>query len=585
MTVRPQRPMPEKVGRYQLECLIGRGGMGEVYKAFDPGLDRTIAIKTIASDARDPVFLQRLYREASACGRLHHPGIVTVFDLEEAEGLVFIAMEYLDGESLADAIKHESLDLEAKLRILVEILEALEYAHGQGVIHRDVKPSNIHVLPDGSAKLLDFGLARVTRADALTVTGDVMGTPYYMSPEQLKGQVVDARTDVFAMGVVAYELLTNRKAFDGAGLTEVMLKVLSDAPPPMASAWSTAFPEIERIVLRAMAKSVDQRYATAAEMKEAIAAFLEESRDAIVRHGQNSHAATSGSGTPDTTRTASGTRYVRRHAGAVGSQSATDGTAIAGSTRRSPGAEQVRPTPLERVPHSFVRSRVVRWGGPIAALILVSVGAIVAAQRGISPDVPATSPGGAGENSRTGNEPGSSFAPPDPATTAGAPGEQQPGRQTGPDASGVNGSEKTSSSGPSIGSGAPQAAPGQAPSRPASGPRSSGSTNGPAAGSQVVAAADELSRTFGERLSQALRDRGAVNGGSVQVTLQLDVRDSPFQGTSGKTGDWVARVRTRDGERSFKGHVLAFSELALRDEAVNKAVEVTASFVSSGVSP
>src|SRR5262249_42148781 len=153
-----------------------KGGMGEVFKAFDPRLDRTVALKTIAPDAGNPVFLERLCREARACGRLRHPGIVTVHDLGDVDGIVFIAMEYLEGHNLADAIAGGQLPFERKIDVLVQILTALEYAHGEGVVHRDIKPSNVHLCPDGVVKLLDFGLACLTRTESLTLTGAVMGT-------------------------------------------------------------------------------------------------------------------------------------------------------------------------------------------------------------------------------------------------------------------------------------------------------------------------------------------------------------------------------------------------------------------------
>ena len=199
----PRDPkLPKEIGRYQIRTLIGRGGMGEVYGAFDPSLDRLVALKTIIAGSDNPSLVERLQREARACGRLHHPNIVTIHDLGESQGTVFIAMEWLQGESLADAMKAGKLTFEMKLRALVEILDALDYAHAEGIIHRDIKPSNAWVLPSGQIKLLDFGLARLQHVEALTLPGEVMGTPYYMSPEQLMGQPVDGRSDVFSVGVL-----------------------------------------------------------------------------------------------------------------------------------------------------------------------------------------------------------------------------------------------------------------------------------------------------------------------------------------------------------------------------------------------
>src|SRR6266851_1444356 len=274
-------PVPERIGRFKIESRLGSGGMGDVYKGQDPTLRRTVAIKTVRPDIDNPVYLERLYREAQAVARLTHPNIVTIFEAGEMEGLVYIAMEYLKGENLAVALERGDLTFEAKVRALMQILDALQYAHSEGVIHRDIKPANVHRMPDGTIKLLDFGLARVTRAESLTQTGAVMGTPYYASPEQLKGEAVDGRTDVYSAGVLAYELFTGRKAFEGDNLSTVILKVLSTPPPPMETSWANTFPEIERIVTRAMAKLAADRYATAEDMRNALAAFLAASRDGL----------------------------------------------------------------------------------------------------------------------------------------------------------------------------------------------------------------------------------------------------------------------------------------------------------------
>ena len=277
------RALPEKVGRFVIEAHLGSGGMGDVYRALDPTLRRTVAIKTVRPDIDSPdgTLLDRLYREAQAVARLQHPNIVTVFEAAEADGLVYIAMEYLKGESLAAANQRGDLSFENKFKIVSQILEALQYAHGEGIIHRDIKPANVHLLPSGSIKLLDFGLAHVARAESLTATGLAMGTPFYASPEQLKGEDVDGRTDIYATGVLTYELLTGRRAFDGETLTAVMLKVLTDPPPPMGTALSAAFPELDRILARAMAKDRADRFSTADDMRNALAAFMAGARDGL----------------------------------------------------------------------------------------------------------------------------------------------------------------------------------------------------------------------------------------------------------------------------------------------------------------
>jgi hypothetical protein len=280
-------PVPANIGRFRLEAVLGRGGMGEVYKAFDPTLQRVVAIKTVRPDIQRPDYLERLMREAQAGARLQHPHIVTVYEAGQTDGLVYIAMEFLKGDSLDVVLRRGQLTFDAKLNILATILEALQHAHGEGVIHRDIKPSNVNRQPDGCIKLLDFGLARVVRPDALTMTatvsGTMMGTLHYASPEQLKGEAVDHRSDVYSTGALAYEMLSGRCPFhadDDSALT-TMMRVVSEPAAPMDTAWTRHFPEIERIVAKAMVKSPDGRYQTATEMREAVVAFQASHRDEI----------------------------------------------------------------------------------------------------------------------------------------------------------------------------------------------------------------------------------------------------------------------------------------------------------------
>ena len=199
-------PPPKTIGRFSIADVLGRGGMGEVYKAFDPTLQRTVAVKTVRPDIDRPEYLERMMREAQACARLSHPNIVTVYEAGQVDGLVYIVMEYLQGKNLADVLDAKTLSFEDKLRVVIKVLEALHHAHGLDVVHRDIKPSNIHIGVDGSIKLMDFGLARVLVADTLTASGNVLGTPHYASPEQLKGEPVDRRTDIYSTGVMVYEM-------------------------------------------------------------------------------------------------------------------------------------------------------------------------------------------------------------------------------------------------------------------------------------------------------------------------------------------------------------------------------------------
>ena len=265
-------PLPESIGRFKIQEVLGRGGMGEVYKAFDPTLQRTVAVKTVRPDIDRPEYLDRMMREAQACARLSHPNIVTVYEASQIDGLVYIAMEYLQGQNLAEVLQTKALSFEEKIRILSKVLEALHHAHDLDVVHRDIKPSNIHLQSDGSIKLMDFGLARVLVADTLTASGNVLGTPHYASPEQLKGESVDRRTDIYSTGVMAYEMLAGRRPFepDNETISSVILKVIQQPAAPMDTDMSRMLPEIESIVSRAMAKLPKERFQTAADLKTAL---------------------------------------------------------------------------------------------------------------------------------------------------------------------------------------------------------------------------------------------------------------------------------------------------------------------------
>ena len=282
---RTGQPMPAHIGRFKVEAVLGRGGMGEVHRAVDPTLRRTVAIKTVRPDISRPEHLERLYREAQACARLQHPNIVTVYEAGEFEGVVYMAMEYLQGASLSDELERGSLSPVEKVRTLVQVLQALQHAHDCGVIHRDVKPGNVYRLPDGTVKLVDFGLARVQNADSLTASGTIVGTPHFASPEQLRGEELDARTDVYSTGALAYKMFTGRLPFEGRedSIATVILRVLTQPPPPMNTPVSRALPEIERIVGRAMAKAPGERFRSAEEMRVALERFLASSGEALDR--------------------------------------------------------------------------------------------------------------------------------------------------------------------------------------------------------------------------------------------------------------------------------------------------------------
>jgi serine/threonine protein kinase len=261
------------VGRYEIDAELGRGAMGAVYRARDPKIDRTVAIKTVClagveSDAEEE-YRRRFAVEARAAGRLSHSGIVTIFDVgEEAETrMPYLVMEYVEGRSLENVLSEErkQLPVNTSLRLAQELAEALHYAHEQGVVHRDIKPANILITRNGHAKIADFGIAKLNQAQ-LTVAGEVLGTPAYMAPEQLKDEVVDGRSDLFSLGVILYFALTGHRPFQGNSATTVCFKVVSHEPLAVSSFDPKLPPEIDRIVSRAMAKDRNQRYQTGMEM-------------------------------------------------------------------------------------------------------------------------------------------------------------------------------------------------------------------------------------------------------------------------------------------------------------------------------
>jgi len=258
---------PSEIGKYRIVELIGEGEMGVVYRAVDTILDRTVAIKVMsASIARQADLRQRFLREAQAAGSLHHPNVVTVFDLGEVDGHLFIAMEFVHGVDLERLIElHEPLTLQAKLDIVVDVLTGLSYAHKRGIVHRDIKPANIRVGEDGRAKIMDFGVAHLASSN-MTRTGMVLGTPSYMAPEQVTGGKSTSATDIFAVGAVLYQLLTGSKPFDAPTLQSLFYKIVSEIPRPISEPFPGVPPALDRIVMKALAKNPAARYNNALEM-------------------------------------------------------------------------------------------------------------------------------------------------------------------------------------------------------------------------------------------------------------------------------------------------------------------------------
>ena len=256
-----------KLGKYEILEQIGQGAMGVVYKARDPFIERIVAVKTMCTDLdADPELRSRFFREARSAGQLSHKNIVTIYELGEESGKAYMAMEFLDGRDIKERISSgERIPLEDRLRYMSEIAEGLSHAHKKGVFHRDIKPGNIYVTNTGQVKILDFGLARIASSD-MTRTGSVIGTPNYMSPEQIRGITIDNRSDIFSAGATFYELLTYRKPFNGGTLQSTFLKILQEDPQPLEAIDPSIPPEFSTVILKAVAKEPAHRYQTADEL-------------------------------------------------------------------------------------------------------------------------------------------------------------------------------------------------------------------------------------------------------------------------------------------------------------------------------
>jgi tRNA A-37 threonylcarbamoyl transferase component Bud32 len=260
-----------RLGRYEILEELGRGAMGIVYKGRDPKLDRLTAIKTIRftddfDEDQAAKIREQFYREAEVVAKLSHPNIVTIYDVGEDLDLSYLAMEYLEGESLeAYARKEQLLPIRKTIDVTAQVCDALAYAHGHGIVHRDIKPANIMILKNGLVKVTDFGIARAT-ASSKTRTGVIKGTPYYMSPEQISGMKVDGRSDIFSLGIVFYQLLTGELPFGGENLAAIMYQITTVEPDPPTKYNPKIYKAAVAILNRALEKSLESRYPTAKQM-------------------------------------------------------------------------------------------------------------------------------------------------------------------------------------------------------------------------------------------------------------------------------------------------------------------------------
>lgn len=275
----------QKVGRYEILDELGRGAMGIVYRARDPSIGRLLAIKTIRmAELSDPVegarLRERMRREAHSAGILSHPGIVVVYDVGQEGDLAYIAMELVEGRSLESVMEDKKPPgPQAVLSVLRQTAAALDYAHKRGIVHRDIKPANILISEDGVVKITDFGVAKISSSQQLTIAGTVLGTPNYMSPEQVQGKPVDGRADQFSLAVIAYELLTGQKPFTGDTLTTVLYKIVAEPPrPPQEINPSLPWP-VSLVLGRALAKNPDERYPSCSDFIDALEKALSSKAD------------------------------------------------------------------------------------------------------------------------------------------------------------------------------------------------------------------------------------------------------------------------------------------------------------------
>lgn len=363
-----------RIGKYEIVSELGRGAMGVVYRARDPKIGRELAVKTVRlAEHADPEEIadlrERLFREAQSAGNLSHPGIVTIFDADEENGLAYFTMELVQGRKLSQ-YRVSELDPRARVAFASDLLamagSALDYAHSKGVVHRDIKPSNIMVSSEG-IKIMDFGVARIASSD-LTKTGTIVGTPNYMSPEQVQAEDIDGRSDQFSLGVIVYEMLTGRKPFDAPNLTSTLYKLVNEDPAPIRSLDPRIPSALDKVVSKALAKRPSDRFPDCASYADSFAA-------AAAFHDPASHGRSLGA--PEVDDGTTGDRYPAPGASqGAGSLDYSAGDARhAGYPPRSPTLPPPRaegPSPME----SEERPAPSRWPVAIFAMLMVAIGAM-----------------------------------------------------------------------------------------------------------------------------------------------------------------------------------------------------------------
>ena len=361
----------DKVGRYEIVGELGRGAMGVVYRAIDPTIGRTVALKTTRLDVdeigRDEL-LRRLRNEAHAAGQMNHANIVTIHDAGECDGLFYIAMEYLEGETLQSLMAEQRLiSTEQIIEIARQVAAGLDYAHAMRVVHRDIKPANIMITRQKIAKIMDFGISK--SIGTLTRTGQVLGTPYYMSPEQVMGHAVDGRCDLFSFGVVLYEMATGARPFGGDTVATVIYKIINETPPPPSELQAAIHPELSAVITRCLEKRPEDRYQTGAELAADLDNFPNlhsVERPTTLSHSTNSLQRTHATGL--------------KEAAAVAVARSAPGDAVQATTQSMKAA---RTQPVSGHPkNSFARRERVIWISAVLILVVFAALSRVRRHRG-----------------------------------------------------------------------------------------------------------------------------------------------------------------------------------------------------------
>ncbi len=444
--------MLTKVGKYEIIEKIGVGGFGTVYKGRDPYIKRLVAIKTCQSDEDE--IRKRFFREAEFAGNLQQRNITTIYDFGLTdEGLPYIVQEFLTGEDLDKKIKRKDpLPVALRLRWLIEICEGLQYAHASGIVHRDIKPSNVRVLEDGRVKIMDFGIAKsMVSESTLTQTGITLGTASYLAPEQIRGEPVDARTDIFSLGVLAYELFTYQKPFTGEHISTVLYRIMNESPPPASELNPDVPPALDRLVARSLEKDRQNRYASCAEMRDDARAVLDGLSDPVTLL---TYSPVAGPATEATGPTPSSgiSPALSPHDAATTSARREQPASAAGAGAPAPRSGAVADVPLRQVPATTgPHLSPPDEGGGALKIFLAAIGVLVVVGGAIGYFV--FGPGAAGRGA--GRQPAAT-----PAVASGTPAAAPTA------APAVESTASTASTAPTAPTPAPTAAPTPAPPRP-----------------------------------------------------------------------------------------------------------------------